>query len=110
MRIRRHAGAAVAAAAAWALLVTGVAAAATGGPAAGQREVLASTAPLAGLGGTLSKLPQASPVRYGATAAQQRQVIRWLQQSGLQVTHRDAFTISAAGRAGQAQSMLGAAL
>ncbi|HEY3955246.1 MAG TPA: S53 family peptidase [Streptosporangiaceae bacterium] len=150
MRIRSHTGtAAVAAIAAWALLTTGVAAAATARPAPGQRVVLASTTPVAGQNGTLSSLPAASPVqvsvftgrdqaglaavaraasdpaspdyqhylspaqvrtRYGATAAQQSLVTGWLQRSGLHVTHRGAFTISATGRAGQAESMLAARL
>ena len=150
MRIRRHTGTvAVAAAAAWALLAAGAAAAATAHPAAGPREVLASTAPLTGQRGTLSTLPPASLVqvsvftgrdraglaaaaraasdpaspgyqhyltpaqvraRYGATAGQQSLVTGWLRRSGLHVTHRDAFTISAAGRAQQAESLLGTGL
>jgi subtilase family serine protease len=150
MRIRNHSGTvAVAGTAAWALLCTGVAAAATARPATGPREVLASTAPLTGQHGSLSALPPASVVqvsvftgrdraglaaaaraasdpaspgyqhyltpaqvrvRYGATAAQQSLVTGWLRRSGLHVSHRDAFTISATGRAEQAESMLGARL
>jgi subtilase family serine protease len=150
MRIRRHAGTvAVAATAAWALLATGLAAAATGRSATGPREVLASTVPVTGQHGTLRALPPSSPVqvsvftgrdqaglaaaaraasdpaspgyqhylspaqvraRYGATAAQQNLVAGWLRHSGLRVIHRDAFTVSATGRAQQAESILGAGL
>ncbi|MGH3158565.1 MAG: S53 family peptidase, partial [Streptosporangiaceae bacterium] len=47
---------------------------------------------------------------YGATAAQQRAVAGWLAKSGLHVTHRDAFTISASGSTAQAESALQARL
>ena len=63
MRIHRQAGTvAVAATAAWALLASAMAAAATGRPAT-PREVLASTTPVAGPHGSLSALPLASPVQ-----------------------------------------------
>jgi subtilase family serine protease len=54
--------------------------------------------------------PAQVQARYGATAAQQRAVAGWLAKSGLRVTHRDAFTISASGSTAQAESALQARL
>ncbi len=48
--------------------------------------------------------------KFGATAALQRAVAGWLAHSGLHVTHRDAFTISASGTTAQAESALQARL
>ncbi len=47
---------------------------------------------------------------YGATAVQQAAVSAWLAQSGLVVTHRDSFVISASGTVAQAQSAVRARL
>jgi hypothetical protein len=47
---------------------------------------------------------------FGATAAQQRTVSAWLTRSGLAVTHRDAFVISASGTAAQAETATTATL
>jgi subtilase family serine protease len=43
---------------------------------------------------------------YGATTAQQTAVSGWLKQSGLVVTYRDSFVISASGTVAQAQAAL----
>jgi subtilase family serine protease len=48
--------------------------------------------------------------KFGATAAQQHAVASWLARSGLRVTYRDAFTISARGTTAQAESALHARL
>jgi subtilase family serine protease len=48
--------------------------------------------------------------QFGATAAQQAAVSRWLSQSGLTVTHRDDFTVDASGTVARAQSALHARL
>lgn len=47
---------------------------------------------------------------FGATAAQQGAVSDWLARSGLTVTHRDGFVISAAGTVAQAEAAVHAAL
>jgi subtilase family serine protease len=47
---------------------------------------------------------------YGATAAQQRAVSAWLTRSGLAVTHRDPFVISASGTVAQAEAAVAATL
>ena len=47
---------------------------------------------------------------YGATAAQQRAVSVWLSRSGLAVTHRDPFVISASGTVARAEAALQATL
>jgi subtilase family serine protease len=47
---------------------------------------------------------------YGATAGQQRAVTAWLTRSGLTVTHRDPFVISASGTAAQAEAAVAATL
>ena len=47
---------------------------------------------------------------YGATAAQQAAVSGWLTRSGLVVTHRDPFVISASGTVAQARSAVRAGL
>jgi subtilase family serine protease len=47
---------------------------------------------------------------YGATAAQQRAVSAWLARSGLAVTHRDPFVISASGTVARAEAALQATL
>jgi len=47
---------------------------------------------------------------YGATAAQQRAVAAWLAGSGLVVTHRDAFVITATGTVARAEAALRATL
>jgi subtilase family serine protease len=47
---------------------------------------------------------------FGATAAQQRAVGAWLARSGLAVTHRDAFVISATGTIAQAEAAVHATL
>ena len=47
---------------------------------------------------------------YGATAAQQRAVSAWLTRSGLVVTHRDPFVISASGSVARAEAALRATL
>jgi subtilase family serine protease len=55
-----------------------------------------------------------SPVQvqaaFGATAAQQRAVGAWLAGSGLAVTHRDPFVVSATGTAAQAEAAVQATL
>ena len=43
---------------------------------------------------------------YGATTAQQRAVSTWLTRSGLAVTHRDPFVISASGTVARAEAAL----
>jgi subtilase family serine protease len=48
--------------------------------------------------------------KYGATSAQQNAVAGWLRQSGLRVTNRNAFTVSASGSTAQAESALRARL
>ncbi len=47
---------------------------------------------------------------FGATAAQQRAVGTWLAHSGLAVTHRDPFVVSATGTAAQAEAAVQATL
>jgi subtilase family serine protease len=47
---------------------------------------------------------------FGATAAQQRAVGTWLARSGLAVTHRDPFVVSATGTAAQAEAAVRATL
>lgn len=47
---------------------------------------------------------------FGATAAQQRAVSSWLAHSGLAVTHRDPFVVSATGTAAQAEAAVQATL
>ena len=47
---------------------------------------------------------------YGATAAQQRAVSTWLARSGLAVTHRDPFVISALGTVARAEAALQSSL
>jgi subtilase family serine protease len=54
--------------------------------------------------------PAQVQARFGATAAQQQAVSGWLRQSGLAVTHRDAFVISASGTAAAAESAVQAGL
>jgi subtilase family serine protease len=54
--------------------------------------------------------PAQVQARFGATAAQQQAVIGWLGKSGLRVTHRDPFTISATGTTAQAESAVAARL
>jgi subtilase family serine protease len=54
--------------------------------------------------------PAQVQARFGATAAQQQAVSAWLARSGLAVTHRDAFVISAIGTVAQAQSAVAAKL
>jgi subtilase family serine protease len=54
--------------------------------------------------------PDQVRARYGATAAQQNAVAGWLRRSGLHVTYRDAFTVSASGSTAQAESALRAQL
>jgi subtilase family serine protease len=48
--------------------------------------------------------------RFGATAARQRAVAGWLAQSGLHVTQRDAFVVTATGTTARAQAALRARL
>ena len=57
-------------------------------------------------------LADAAQVRaaFGATAAQQRAVGAWLAHSGLAVTHRDPFVVSATGTAAQAEAATAATL
>jgi subtilase family serine protease len=50
--------------------------------------------------------PAQVQAQFGATAAQQQTVARWLTASGLTVTARDAFVITATGTAAQAGSAL----
>jgi subtilase family serine protease len=136
-------------AAASALLVSGVTSAAAISPGHGAREVVRSTAPLAGQVAGLRAMPRTSRVHvsvfigrdqaglaaaaaaisnpaspryehylspaqvqaaFGATAAQQRAVSAWLTGSGLAVTHRDPFVVSASGTAAQAESAVQATL
>lgn len=47
---------------------------------------------------------------YGATTAQQRSVSAWLTRSGLAVTHRDPFVISASGTVARAEAAVAATL
>ena len=136
-------------AAASTLLISGVTSAAAVSAGHSAREVVRSTAPLAGQTAGLRAIPLTSRVHvsvfigrnqaglaaaataisnpsssryehylspaqvqaeFGATAAQQRAVSAWLAKSGLTVTHRDAFVISASGTAAQAESAVQATL
>ena len=54
--------------------------------------------------------PAQVQAEFGASAAQQRAVGAWLAQSGLAVTHRDPFVISASGTVAQAESAVRATL
>src|ERR1700690_2814103 len=54
--------------------------------------------------------PAQVQAEFGATAAQQRAVSGWLSQSGLAVTHRDPFVVSATGTAARASAALRAGL
>jgi subtilase family serine protease len=54
--------------------------------------------------------PAQVQAQFGATEAQQRAVSAWLTRSGLAVTHRDPFVISASGTAAQAESAVQAKL
>jgi subtilase family serine protease len=54
--------------------------------------------------------PAQVQARYGATAAQQAAVSRWLTRSGLVVTHRDGFVIAASGAVSRAQAAVAAPL
>jgi subtilase family serine protease len=136
-------------AAATTLLVSGVSSAATIAPGHSNRELVPSTAPVAGQDTGLRVAPLTSRVHvsvfigrdraglaaaataisnprspryehylspaqvqaaFGATAAQQRAVSTWLAGSGLAVTHRDPFVVSASGTAAQAEAAVRATL
>ena len=136
-------------AAATTLLVSGVSGAAATSSGHTARDLVRSTAPIAGQNAGVRAMPLTSRVHvsvfigrnqaglaaaataisnprspryehylspaqvqaeFGATAAQQSAVGAWLAHSGLAVTHRDPFVITASGTAAQAEAAVQATL